>query len=132
MATIVYYRARVFIGDADISASLNELTVEYSAEMLDETTFGDDTRVKKGGLKMAKMSGKGFFDNALGPLGAEAVLFGNNGSDDTVISLFPDSITEGSQSGFAMKGVLSEFRLGEGGVGSVLGLSFSAESRGIL
>lgn len=132
MATIVYYRARVLIGDADVSAQLSECSVDYNAEMLDETTFGDDTRIRKGGLKAAKISGKGFFDAARGPLGAEAVLFGNTGTDDTVISLFPDSVTEGSQCGFGMKGVLSEFRLGEGGVGSVLALSFSAESRGIL
>lgn len=131
MATIVYYRARLFFADADVSAQLNELTVDYNAEMLDETTFGDDTRIRKGGLKTAKITGRGFFDANLGPLGAESVIFGNHGADDTVFTAFPDGPTEGSPTGWAMKGVVSEFTIGEGGVGAVLGLTFAVESRGI-
>lgn len=133
MSTIVYKNARAFINDADIAAQLTELAVEYSAEILDETTYGDDTRVHKGGLKMGKISGKGWFDDAYAALGlqnVESLTFGLVGTDDIVISVFPDSITEGSQSGYAMKGVLSEFKIGDP-VGTVLSLSFSAESRGI-
>lgn len=128
MSTIVYRNARLFVDGADVAAQLNELSLEYSAEILDETCFGDDTRVRKGGLKQASASGKGFFDSALD---ADAVLFNNNGTDDVVFTLFPDGITLGSQCGYAMKATLSEFHIGEGGVGAILGLSFAAESRGL-
>lgn len=129
MATVVYRNAKLLVNGADLSGRLNELGVEYSAEMLDETCFGADTRINKGGLFNAKISGSGLFDNAVG---TETILFGNVGVDDAVLSVFPDGITEGSLttgSGFSMKGVVSQFNLGSE-VGQLLGVDFEIESRG--
>lgn len=135
MATIVYRNARVFWNDADLSTALNDLTVDYAAEMLDETAFGDDTRIHKGGLLTGKISGKGFFDAAVGPAGAENVLFNNLGVDDVVLTVFANGITEGTVTdmGFAMKGVSENFVLGGGGpVGSLLSVEFAVNSRGLV
>lgn len=134
MATIVYKRARLFLGEADISAQLTELNVEYSVEILDDTRFGHDTRFHKGGLSVANISGKGSFDDALGPLGAESLLWNYHGADDTVCTVFANGITEGdfSSGGFAMKGVVTEFNFGDGGVGAILGLTFNIQGRGLV
>lgn len=131
MATVVYKSAVVLIAGANIRASLNELSVEYSAEMLDETAFGDDTRVRKGGLKVATISAAGFAES--GDNLIEPVIFDRVGDDDEVVSVYPDGITEGSQvagSGFFMRGVVSEFQIG-GPVGALLPLRFTVEGRGV-
>jgi hypothetical protein len=131
MATIVYRNAKVFINDVQLDASLSELAVEYSAEMLDVTTFGADTRIHKGGLFTGRVTAKGYFD-LLGATGLEAAVFGDIGLDDAIVTVFADGITEGSitLAGFGMKGVVSELKVGNP-VGSTLDLSLVAESRGI-
>lgn len=133
MATVLYRNAVVVVDGSDISASLNELTADYAAEILDETCFGDDTRVHKGGLLMATISGKGFVDT--GDASAiEPVLFNDTGVDDEVVAVFPNGVVEGALTGdgmgYAMKGVASEFQIG-GAVGALLPLSFTFEGRGI-
>lgn len=130
MATVHYRNSKILIDGSDLSASLNELSVEQGAEMLDETAFGDDTRINKGGLLTATISGGGhaeFEANAV-----EDIVFNRIGTDGTVIVVFPNGITEGTQTemGYAMLGVLSEFTLG-GAVGTLLPFTMTAESRGI-
>lgn len=134
MATVVYKNAALMVGGSSLAASLNELGVEYGAEILDETAYGDDTRSHRGGLLTAKVMGKGFAESGAGL--SETVLFADNGTDDTVVAVFPNGVTEGvlpgagDGFGYAMKGVQSEFQLG-GGVGDLLPLAFTYEARGI-
>lgn len=130
MSTIVFRNAVLLVDGVALHTALHDLAIEYGAEMLDETCFGDDTRVNRGGLFNGSISGAGFFDNAVG---TEEVLFGDLGNDDVILAVFPDGVTEGSTAegrGYAMKGVLSEFALG-GTVGELLPVSFAAQSRGI-
>lgn len=51
MATIVYKNAYIWINGVDYSSDTAELSLNYTAEMLDETAMGDNTRIHKGGLK---------------------------------------------------------------------------------
>jgi hypothetical protein len=130
MSTILYRNAMLLLNGAELTGALHELAIEYAAEMLDETTFGDDTRISKAGLFTGKISGAGWFDGAVG---VESVLFSVTGVDDTIIAVFPDGVTEGSATtgrGFAMKGDLSTFNMG-GSVGQLLDVKFEAASRGI-
>lgn len=131
MSATVYRNAVLLLNGTDLSGALHDFGVEYAAEMLDVTTMGQDTRVKKGGLKTAKMSGKAFFDASVG---VEVILFPDVGVDDVILTVFPDGVTEGATgagAGYAMKGVLSTFNMG-GAVGQPLDVTFAAESRGIL
>lgn len=145
MPTIVYKNAIILINGAEVHASLNEFAAMYAAEMLDETTFGDDTRINKGGLKRGSMNGKGFFDSVIG---AEQIVFQNIGFgsqvnnpayqsgsivEDTILLCFPDGVTEGATTvgmGYAMKTVMEKFQIG-GAVGIVTPIEFGAQSRGI-
>lgn len=131
MATIVYRNAKLFLNDAQLDPQLTELSVDFKAEILDATTMGADTRIKKGGLFMSTINGKGFFDPVNGVLGLENVIFSNIGVDDVVATIYADGITEGSPllAGFSCKGVLSTFMLG-GAVGALLPVTFAVESRG--
>lgn len=51
MASLAFTDAHVSINAKDLSAFVQSVTINYSAEMLDETTMGDTTRKNKGGLK---------------------------------------------------------------------------------
>lgn len=130
MATVHYRNAKLLIDGAHLSTSLNELTVSYAAEMLDETAFGDTTRINKGGLFTATISGGGHCE--FEALGIEDIIFNRVGTDGTVITVFPDGITEGTQTlrGYAMLGVVNEFMIG-GSVGTLLPITFSCEGRGL-
>lgn len=130
MSTILYRDARLFIDGISLAGSLSELNLEYNAEMLDATTFGADTRINKGGLKVGKISGVGFFDTAIN---LESAMFSRVGVDDSIVLVFPDGISEGSMTtgvGFAEKGVVSRFNLGTE-VGQLIGVEFEVEPRGV-
>lgn len=139
MATIgLFYNAKIFIAGFQLAGDFESIELAYSAEILDETTFGDTTRVHRGGLKVADVSGSGFWSaDATTAQSADVIdriLFGIVGSDDQILTLFTDGITEGStandKKGYAMKGVVSEFNIG-GTVGALLPFNFAAMGAGI-
>jgi hypothetical protein len=131
MATVIYKDAKIFVDGYDVSGDHNELTLEYNSELQDETSFGDSTRIRKGGLTTVRVSGSGFWDNASDSLVSDAY-FGLLGTDDKVVTLFADGISLGTSTdkGFSFKGVISEYSVGEA-VGNLLGFSVAIDGRGI-
>jgi|TARA_R110002020_G_scaffold208543_12_gene414349 hypothetical protein len=129
MATIIYKDAKVLYGGRDLSADHNELSIEYASEMLDVTTFGDSTRINKGGLSTASVSGTGFWNG--GTNNADSLLFGLVGDDVEPLTVFGDGITEGAVSGgYSMKAVVENYNIGTA-VGSMLTFNVTAQGRGI-
>lgn len=51
MGTIALTDARIEIDSNVVSDDANQVSLNYEAESLDDTSFGDDTRSSKGGLK---------------------------------------------------------------------------------
>lgn len=51
MASLALTNAYVLINSKDLSAFVRSVTINYAAEMLDETAMGDTTRKNLGGLK---------------------------------------------------------------------------------
>lgn len=51
MATLVWLDAQVTINAVDLSDHVRQVTLDYSAEMQDETAMSQDTRINKPGLK---------------------------------------------------------------------------------
>ena len=99
MSTVVFKNAVLLVDGRDLSAEMHDLNLTYAAEMLDETSFGDTTRIKKGGLTTAQLSGTAFADfAALAP----TLLYDLLGTDDKVVTIFHDGVTLGSNSGYAM------------------------------
>ena len=132
MATINFRNAKILIDGASMAASFTDgPTVDVSVEMLDETAHGDDTRINKGGLGTVTISGSGNCEFGTGEIAD--VLWTRVGVDGTVLAIFADGITEGTnlQRGYALLGVIEEFTLG-GSVGALLPFSFSAQSRGVV
>ena len=130
MATIHYRNAKIIIDGYHLSGSFAEFNVEYSAETLDETAFGDTARHFRGGLLNARISGRAHCEFGDGAI--ETVLFEKVGDDQTPIVAFPNGITVGTQTdmGFAMLGVIDTFDIG-GAVGTLLPISFGMATAGI-
>ena len=131
MATVHFRNAKIIIGGSALSGSFTEFNVEYSVETLDETAFGDTTRINKAGLFNTSMTGKGWLE--FGTNEVEDVLFNMVGVDNTSMVVFADGITEGTTTdkGFAMLGVLSTFNMGSA-VGTILPFDFTMSGRGAL
>lgn len=130
MATVHYRNAVLIVSGADISGRVSELSVQYSAETLDETAMGATTRINKGGLFVGNISGKLWYESGGGL--AETVLWPLIGTDDVVVSLYPNGVTEGGTTsgfGFAMKAMPNQFDIG-GAVGTVLPITFAFAGRG--
>ena len=51
MATLVLTDAYLLLNAVDLSDHVQQITINYEAEMVDESAMGDDTRIWKGGLK---------------------------------------------------------------------------------
>lgn len=131
MSTVVFKQARIFIKGYDMSGDSNDLGLNLSSEMLDATTFGNNTRIHKGGLKVADVRAGGFWQSAATSCGSvDRTLFDNLGVDDVLMTLFGDGINEAStcQPGFAMQSVEATYVPG-GSVGDLLPFTMTAMSR---
>ena len=129
MSSVIYTDAKLFIGGFNLSADHNELGLDYSSEMQDVTTFGDDTRVRTGGLDTATVNGSGFWNG--GTNNADQAFFDFTGATSEPLLLFGDGINVGSpgNQGFAMKAVVANYNIGNP-VGDMMNFSVTAESAG--
>ncbi len=89
MATVVWTDAAVFVGSFEFGGSMNTLNLDFAAEMLDVTTFGQTTRINRAGLFTVQLDEEGFWENQSGTDGLEEVFFGEIGQEDTPISVGP-------------------------------------------
>lgn len=132
MATVIYKNARLYVDGFELSGDVNQVGLDYSAEMLDATVMGDSTRKHKGGLKDVRLTAHGFVQ--YGTWLVDSTLFGQSGADDKVVSVYPDGVTEGSTGGagrgYAFKAVQTSYTKG-GTVGELLAFDVTAEGRGV-
>lgn len=83
MATLVLTDAFVSFASVDLSDHVRQVTLNYSAEMLDDTAMGDTTRSRKGGLKDWNASVEFYADEASAKV--QATLFPKVGTTGTLI-----------------------------------------------
>lgn len=153
MAEFMLKNARILVSGADLSGQMNEVTVTYSAEMLDRTTFGSSARKRMAGLRDFQVAGGGFVDFAttkkasphlwskLGTTAGVVTVSANSskgapcytGAQVESEFAFGGSIGElakfnfaGFGDGYAVKGVLAE-----GGTGLSTTLSATPRSLGV-
>lgn len=128
MGSLIFKSAKILLKGFDLSGDHNDLSLNYSSEMQDATTFGDNTRVRKGGLKTADISSAGFWEG--GKDKVDDALFNRIGVDDELLTVFGDGINEGSTCapGFGMQVVTAEYNPG-GSIGDLLPFRMTAQSR---
>ena len=82
MATKVYTNSQFAVNNIDLSSYLQELTVSYQAELLDETAMGDLTRARIGGLKVWSFAAK--LNDDFASAGPSNTIWGNVGCQSCV------------------------------------------------
>ena len=130
MATLVYTNAKIEIKGVDLSAHASEVSLNYASETQDETAMGDDTRIRKGGLK--DWSVDVTFHQDYAAAAVDATLFSVVGTT-VCVEVRPQNIcstvTNPIYSGIA---VLESYNPLGGSVGDLLDAPISLQSAGTL
>lgn len=96
MAPFVLTQALIRLGGYDLSGQHNSITLDYAAEILDETSFNSgQTRKNRPGLKTFQASGKVFWDS-----NTDLALFNRIGAIREVFSVSQPGTAEGDRAFF--------------------------------
>lgn len=88
MPGIILTDCRVLLGGFDLSSIHNSISLEYGAEMLDDTVFGTSgTRSNRPGLLSVNFTGSGFWDTVL-----DKPLYDRIGAVREVLSTSPTGV----------------------------------------
>lgn len=133
MATFVWTNARLFVDGFDLSGQMNQLQLDYTAEMLDATVMAPArTRIRAPGLWAAEINHNGFLDYAEFAIDSQlfATLGVAAGVDQTVVptpSGVAGVIADGDHAIFG-KFVTGAYTPG-GQVGELAGFNWTASGR---
>jgi hypothetical protein len=126
VSTVVYKNAFFAVNGTDLSSHTAELTLNYASEMLDETAFGDGTRIRKGGLYDWSVEAMFHQDFAAGAV--DATLFALVGTT-TCLELRPvNACSSANNPIFTGIGVLENYPPMGGAVGALLDVKASWQS----
>lgn len=126
MATGIYQNQEIWFDGYRLTTRLNSVALDYSAEAQDDTTFGDDTRSMKGGLKVVTAQIEGFYD--ANPY--DSALFSNVGVVDKPLSIAASS-TEGVVA-YTFNQMLGDYAPLKNSVGEMIGFSAGGKATGNL
>jgi hypothetical protein len=130
MATLVFTNALVEVDGVDISDHISEFTLNYSAELLDETAMGDNTRVRKGGLLTWSFDATAHQDFAANEL--DATLFALVGTS-SCWEVRPQNICSSANNPiFSGIGMLETYNPVGGTVGALLDTQITVQSKSTL
>lgn len=118
MATLVLTDASVTINSVDLSDHVKSVTINYSADMVEDTNMGDDTHLMKGGgLKNWSMDVEFAQDYAASSV--DATLFPLVGSTFTVDVLPTSSSVSATNPKYTGTGILESYTPIAGSVGEL-------------
>lgn len=130
MASLALTDAFVSLGGTDISTYVRSVTLPYGAEMLDDTTMGDTTRINKGGLKTWQLDielQQDFTDNLI-----DEILFPLVGTTFTVIVRPTSSAVGTSNPNYTGTGILESYQPFGQSVGDLATSTITIQSAGTL
>lgn len=109
MSHYVLTDAKVWVDGFDFSGDSNALAINYSADEVEDTNFGDTTHIFLGGLQKFDASFEGAVD--LGTATVEGTNFGNVGVNDTPVTFGIATGADG-EIGYTMKSMTSKYDWG--------------------
>lgn len=125
MATLILRDAKIWWDGHDFSGDHNQIALDYSADMLEETAFGDATHVRKGGLKNITFTGNGWWDAGADLIDPTA--FTKVGANGNALAISPDGGAEGDLAYF-FKPVAGAYNPGAT-IGELLAFELTAEAQ---
>lgn len=131
MAAFVSTDAFVSINGVDLSSSVRSVSLDYKAELQDDTAMGDTTRSKLGGLKDWSLQLE--LNQDFAGSSVDVTLFGLLGSTFTVIVRPIKATVVGTTNpNFTGTGILESYPIFGGGVGDLATTSVSIQAAGTL
>lgn len=130
MATLVLVDASVVIGGVDLSDHVRSLTINYSADMVEDTSMGDDTHLMKGGLKNWSMDIEFAQDYAVGEV--DATLFDLVGTTFVVTAKSTSGAVSTTNPSFSGTGILESYNPIAGAVGELATAPITIQAAGTL
>ena len=132
MSSLALTDAKILIAGHDLSGQMNAVSLQYGADMLDGTTFGQTTRVNTAGLKSVVASAEGFWDSSA-TTAVDPVLFSRvgtfeSGTSPVPVVVVPQGGTVGNVA-YLFRVVHSEYAI-NGAVGDLLGFTVNMEGAG--
>ncbi len=125
MAHIVLTDAKIWWDGFDLSADHNQIALDYGADALDETAFGDTTHIRLGGLKTVQFNGNGWYSADTDLI--DPTLFGKVGNIGNALAVSPDGGDEG-EVGYFFRPMLGAYNIGAE-VGAILPFNAVAEAQ---
>ena len=130
MATLEFIDAKITINSQELSSSGNSVNINYEAEVLDETAFGDTTRINKGGLKNWTM--EIVFHQNYAASEVDVTMFSIVGTV-VAVSILPTSAGAGATNpDYNGNGLITSYTPISGSVGELLPATVSIVSAGNL
>ena len=117
---------KLWFGGRDLTGVMSSLGLDYGADAVEDTTFGQNSHTFQGGLKSVAASHQGYFDAAA--YGSD--LFDNVGVDGVPMSFSGPDAVEGSPA-YTFQSMESQYAPG-GSVGEMMGFSLEAAAAGDL
>ena len=123
MSIITLLDCKIYLDGYNLSGYHNQITLDYGAEMLDDTVFGTSgTRSFKPGLKTLSATGNVFWDSE-----QDIVNFNRIGAVRAVLSLAPEGNAEGDPV-FLFQGVNGTYNPVSGEVGALAASEFDVNA----
>lgn len=131
MATQILQNCKLWLGGYNLTGYMNAMGLEYGAEMLDDTVFGDDTKSSKGGLKNWSAEVEFHQDYASGSV--DATLFSIVGSTVAVVIRPVKATAVGpTNPNYTGNGTIESYNPMGGAVGELASASVSIQCAGTL
>lgn len=121
----VLTKCKLWIDKWDLSGSFNAVALRERAAILDQSTFGDLTRTRLGGVHQVVFAHEGLWA-ADGTDKIDDVLASKFSLADTIMSIGVEAGADG-EVGYLFRGIAAEYTPLKGRYGEVLGLSVSGE-----
>lgn len=118
------------LGGTDVSTYVRSVTLPYGAEMLDDTTMGDTTRINKGGLKTWSIDVE--FQQDFQSTLIDSILFPLVGTTFTVIVRPTTNAVGVSNPNYTGTGILDSYQPFGQSVGDLATSTITIQSAGTL
>lgn len=130
MATVVLNDASVTIGGTDLSDHVRSVTIDYSADAVEDTNMGDDTHIRKGGLKDWSISIEFAQDYAASSV--DATLFSSVGSTVAFVGKPTSGAVSSTNPSYSGTALLESYQPLNGSIGELSTASVSMPAAGDL
>ena len=130
MAEFVFTDASVVINAVDLSDHVRQVTLNYSAELQDDTAMGEDTRSRLGGLKDWSMEVE--FNQDFAAAEVDVTLFPLVGTAFTVTLKPTSAAVSATNPSYSGTGILESYPPMGGSVGDLAVAAISIQAAGTL